>query len=157
MHSSWKSRVGGPWVFLANSFEGGTWGCEKIREGLCFIAFLCGSFSKIFIGGTWGAPPPPSPPCVHLCLRPNNNWGVYNFRTCSRFICTTCYKFSTLNRIIFLFVILFTRRLCHLPRSAFPVGWRSSNCQPDFTTRSCSPQTGRSSGSEATATVSSDR
>jgi hypothetical protein len=26
--------------------------CEKIREGSGFIAFLCGSFSKIFIGGT---------------------------------------------------------------------------------------------------------
>jgi hypothetical protein len=22
---------GGPWGFLANFFEGGTWGCEKIR------------------------------------------------------------------------------------------------------------------------------
>jgi hypothetical protein len=30
---------------LANSFEGGTWGCEKIRGGH-FIAFLCGSFQK---------------------------------------------------------------------------------------------------------------
>ena len=53
---------GGPWGFLANSFEGGTWGCEKIRGGSCFISFLCGNFSKIFIGGTWGAPPPPIPP-----------------------------------------------------------------------------------------------
>ena len=24
---------GGPWFFLENSFEGGTWGCEKIRGG----------------------------------------------------------------------------------------------------------------------------
>ncbi len=69
MHICWKTRVGphgGPWVFLANSFDEGTWGCEKIRGGgSCFIAFLCGSFSKIFIGGTRGAPLPP-PPCVHL-------------------------------------------------------------------------------------------
>ncbi len=37
---------GGSWGFLANYFEGGTWGCEKIRRGVVFIAFLCGSFSK---------------------------------------------------------------------------------------------------------------
>jgi hypothetical protein len=80
---------GGSLVFLANSFEGGTWGCEKIRGGgSCFIAFLCGSFSKIFIGGTWGAPlpplPPPGPPpvCIYdgkiICPErnetPKSNW-----------------------------------------------------------------------------------
>ncbi len=66
MHSSWKSR-GGSLFFLTSSFEGGTWGCEKIRGGACFIAFLCGSFSKIFIGGTWGVPlnPPPPPVCIY--------------------------------------------------------------------------------------------
>ncbi len=32
--------------------RGGTWGCMKIKGGSCFIAFLCGSFSKIFIRGT---------------------------------------------------------------------------------------------------------
>jgi hypothetical protein len=37
---------GGYFGFLANSFEGGTWGCEKISGGVVFIAFLCGSFSK---------------------------------------------------------------------------------------------------------------
>jgi hypothetical protein len=45
MHSSWKSREG-VLGFLANSFEGGTWGCEKISGGVVFIAFLCGSFQK---------------------------------------------------------------------------------------------------------------
>ena len=35
---------GGSLGFLANSFEGGTWGCEKVRGG----AFLCGSFQKSF-------------------------------------------------------------------------------------------------------------
>jgi hypothetical protein len=33
MNSSWKSIGGGPWFFLANSFEGGTWGCEIIGGG----------------------------------------------------------------------------------------------------------------------------
>jgi hypothetical protein len=77
----------GPWVFLADSFEGGTWGCEKTRgEGAGFIAFLCGSFTKIFIGGTWGAPRPPHPfppppPCVHLYFveletRQNNKFKI---------------------------------------------------------------------------------
>jgi hypothetical protein len=33
-------------VFLANTFEGGTWGCEKISGGVVFVAFLCGSFQK---------------------------------------------------------------------------------------------------------------
>ncbi len=47
MHSSWNSRGGGgPWVFLTNSFEGGTWGCEKIRGGVVCIAFWCERFSK---------------------------------------------------------------------------------------------------------------
>jgi hypothetical protein len=53
MHSSWKSRGVGPLGFLANSFDGGTWGCEKIRGGgSCFITFFLGSLLKIFIGGT---------------------------------------------------------------------------------------------------------
>ncbi len=38
------SRIWGEWPllsFLANYFEGGTWGCEKISGGVIFIAFLC--------------------------------------------------------------------------------------------------------------------
>ena len=50
MHSSWKSR-GGPWVFLANSFEGGTWGCEKIRGGGCVLLhFYVEAFQKSLLG-----------------------------------------------------------------------------------------------------------
>jgi hypothetical protein len=52
MHSSWKSRGGGYLGFLANSFEGGTWGCEKISEGGRFYFIFMWKFSKIFIGGT---------------------------------------------------------------------------------------------------------
>jgi hypothetical protein len=38
---------GGSLGFLANSFEGVTWGCEKIIGGeVLFIAFLCGSFQN---------------------------------------------------------------------------------------------------------------
>ncbi len=43
---------GGPSVFLANSFEGGTWGCEKIRGGVVFYCIFMRKFFKIFIGGT---------------------------------------------------------------------------------------------------------
>jgi hypothetical protein len=47
MHSSWKSR-GDPWVFLANSFEGGggTWGCEKIRGWGVVLHFYVEVFQK---------------------------------------------------------------------------------------------------------------
>ncbi len=43
---------GVPWVFLVNSFEGGTWGCEKIRGRGRFYCIFMWKFSKIFIGGT---------------------------------------------------------------------------------------------------------
>ncbi len=35
----------------ANSFDGGTWGCEKIRGGRFYCIFMW-KFSKFFIGGT---------------------------------------------------------------------------------------------------------
>ena len=39
--------------FLGKLCCGGVVGCgEEEGGGSCFIAFLCGSFSKIFIGGT---------------------------------------------------------------------------------------------------------
>jgi hypothetical protein len=65
MHSSWKSR-GGVLVFFGKFFWGRYLGLWEKQGGSCFIAFLCGRFSKIFIGGTWGAPPLSPPPCVHL-------------------------------------------------------------------------------------------
>ncbi len=66
MHSSWKSRGGGP-CFLWQILLRGVLGVVRKSGGeSCFIAFLCGSFSKIFIGGTLGAPSPP--PCVILCV-----------------------------------------------------------------------------------------
>ncbi len=37
---------GGPWAFLANSFEGGTWGCEKIRGGYVLLHFYVKVFQK---------------------------------------------------------------------------------------------------------------
>ncbi len=47
MHSSWKSKGGGgPWFFLANSFEGGTGGCEKIRGGRVLLHFYVEVFQK---------------------------------------------------------------------------------------------------------------
>jgi hypothetical protein len=38
----------GPWVFLVNSFEGGTWGCEKIRGegGRVLLHFYVEVFQK---------------------------------------------------------------------------------------------------------------
>ncbi len=37
---------GGPWFFLANSFEGGTRGCEKIRGGRVLLHFYVEVFQK---------------------------------------------------------------------------------------------------------------
>jgi hypothetical protein len=65
MHNSWKSRGGGPWVFLANSFEGGTWGCEKISEGSCFNAFLLEVFQKSLKGVHEVPPLSPPPVCIY--------------------------------------------------------------------------------------------
>ena len=47
---------GGSSGFFGKFFWGGYLGLWENQGGSCFIAFLCGSFSKIFIGGTWGAP-----------------------------------------------------------------------------------------------------
>ncbi len=77
MHSSWKSRGGGSLGFLANSFEGGTWGCEKISGGGGgrFYCIFMWKFSKIFIGGTWGAPLLP-PVCIYELINLRNLTGV---------------------------------------------------------------------------------
>ncbi len=58
--------AGGPWFFLANSFLRVVLGVVRKSGGSPFIAFLCGSFSKIFIGGTSGAPLSPPPPCASM-------------------------------------------------------------------------------------------
>ncbi len=59
---------------FSNSFEGGgwgTWGCEKIWEGVLyfcvFLHFYDPSFQSLFKGyRTWGAPLPPGPPvCIY--------------------------------------------------------------------------------------------
>jgi len=50
--------------FLANSFEGGTWGCEEISGVCVFIAFLCGSFQKS-LKGVHEVPPSP-PLCASM-------------------------------------------------------------------------------------------
>ena len=46
MHSSWKFRGGGPWGVLANSFEGGSWGSEKIKGGRVLLHFYVEVFQK---------------------------------------------------------------------------------------------------------------
>ncbi len=55
IHSTWCSRIeaqveggGGPWEFLANSFEGVIWGCKNIKRGLggYFIEFLITNFYR---------------------------------------------------------------------------------------------------------------
>ncbi len=51
-------------VILFVSFEGGTWGSEKIWEGVIYFHVLLHFYDpifKVFWLGTWGAPPPP--PC----------------------------------------------------------------------------------------------
>jgi hypothetical protein len=64
MHSSWESGGGGEFLgFFANSFEGGTWGCEKLRrgEGRVLLHFYVEVFQKSLYG-VHEVPPPPSPP-----------------------------------------------------------------------------------------------
>jgi hypothetical protein len=67
MHSSWKSRegvLGFFWQILLR----GVLGFVRKSGGSCFIAFLCGSFSKIFIGVHEVPPLSPSPPppvCIY--------------------------------------------------------------------------------------------
>ena len=69
MHSIWKSRRGGPWVFLANSFERGTWSCEKIRGGRVLLHFYVEVFQKSLWGEVHEAPPSPSPPlCASIII-----------------------------------------------------------------------------------------
>ncbi len=41
---------GAPWGFLANSFEGGTWGCEKIRGGSFLLHFYVEVFQNLYRG-----------------------------------------------------------------------------------------------------------
>ncbi len=55
---------GGPWFFLANSFEGGTWGFEKIRGGVMFCCiFMWKIFKNLYRGYTRC---PLSPPvCIY--------------------------------------------------------------------------------------------
>ncbi len=50
---------GGPWVFLANPFEGGTWGCEKIRGGRVLLHFYVEVFQKSLKGYMRRPLPPP--------------------------------------------------------------------------------------------------
>ncbi len=50
---------------------------RKSGWGSCYIAFLYRSFSKIFIGGTWGAPLPPLPPvCIYGGGGKNVKWDI---------------------------------------------------------------------------------
>jgi hypothetical protein len=66
MHSIWKSRGGGPWGYLANSFEGGTWGCEKIRGGRVLLHFHVEVFQKYLYWVHEVTPLPPLPPvCIY--------------------------------------------------------------------------------------------
>jgi hypothetical protein len=58
---------GGPWVFLANSFEEGTWGCEKIR-GVVFYCILMWIFFKNFNRGVHVYEVPPSPLSNPVCM-----------------------------------------------------------------------------------------
>ncbi len=91
MHNSWKSRVGGPWFFWQILLRG-ILGVVRKSGGSCFIAFLCGSFSKIFIVGTLAAPPPP-PPCLSMVKVNNYHLQLY---------CNTVETilWSKLNRLI---------------------------------------------------------
>jgi hypothetical protein len=58
MHSSWNSRGGGSLGFLANSFEGGIWGCEKISGGVLFLHLYVEVFKNLY-RGYMRCPPPP--------------------------------------------------------------------------------------------------
>jgi hypothetical protein len=58
---------GGPWVFLANSFEGGTWGCEKISGGSFLLHFYVENFQNLY-RGYMRCPPSPPPVCIYGTL-----------------------------------------------------------------------------------------
>ncbi len=64
MHSSWKSRGGCPCVFFANSFEGSTWGCEKIRGVVSYCIFMWKFFRNLY-RGYLRCNPLPSPVCIY--------------------------------------------------------------------------------------------
>ncbi len=58
MHSSWKSRGGGPWDFWQTLLRRGTWGCEKIRRGGSFLwHFYVEVFQNLY-RGYMRCPPP---------------------------------------------------------------------------------------------------
>ncbi len=61
---------GGPWFFWQILLRG-VLGVVRKSVGGHFYCIFMWKFSKICIGGTWGAPLPPLPPCVHLWC---NNW-----------------------------------------------------------------------------------
>ncbi len=62
MHSCWKSRGRGSLGFWPNSFQGSTWGCQKIQVVSFFVCYciFCDNFSDLT---------PSPPPCVHLCKK----------------------------------------------------------------------------------------
>jgi hypothetical protein len=68
----WCTVVGNPggagsWVFWQILLRGVLGIVRKsVGGGVVFISFLCGSFQKIFIGGTWGAPPPAPSLCASM-------------------------------------------------------------------------------------------
>ena len=71
-HSQQKHRCtvvgnpgGGSLFFLPNSFQGGTWGCEKIR-GVVFYCIFIGKFFKNLYRGFMRCPPlSPHPVCIY--------------------------------------------------------------------------------------------
>jgi hypothetical protein len=66
MHSSWKSRGGGPWGFGQILFRG-VLGVVRKSRMVPFSPFFM--FYSIFMRKFFGPyhPPPSSPPLVHLC------------------------------------------------------------------------------------------
>jgi hypothetical protein len=77
MHSSWKSKGGGYLGFLANSFEGGTWGCEKISGGggSFLLHFYVEVFKNIYRGYV-RCPPSPPPLCVSMRRQRENRTDI---------------------------------------------------------------------------------
>ena len=53
-------------VFLANSFDGGTWGCEKIRGGVVFYCIFMWKFFKNLYREYMRCPPPLPPVCIYV-------------------------------------------------------------------------------------------
>jgi hypothetical protein len=83
-----NSGKGGSLGFLANSFEGGTWGCEKIR-GVVFYCIFMWKFFKNLYRGYMGCPPSPlSPlPCVQLCANILMNPSDAKLRSDVKLLC----------------------------------------------------------------------